>query len=222
MTGVELMAPAEPKAARLVGTLGLAGLLSGLLIVLVYEGTLPRIERNRAERLQRAVFEVVPGATAMQRLVWRDGALAVADPVRDAALPGIHLAYGGDGRPLGYAIAGAGAGFQDTIALLYGFDPARRRIIGMSILESRETPGLGDKIFKDPHFVGNFADLVAEPQVVLVKKGERTEAHQVDAITGATISSKAVVRIINDANAVWLPRLPPPGQEPPAPAGGAR
>ena len=54
------------------------------------------------------------------------------------------------------AVPAAGPGFQDTIALLYGYQPAEQRVVGMEVLESRETPGLGDKIFKDAEFVAEF------------------------------------------------------------------
>ncbi|MHC4711116.1 MAG: FMN-binding protein, partial [Planctomycetota bacterium] len=115
---------------------------------------------------------------------------------------------------LGWAISGAAPGFQDTIGVLYGYDPVRRLVTGMYILESRETPGLGDKIFKDDDFVGNFSALAIEPEIVIVKDG-RDADNEVDAITGATISSKAVVKIINEANTRWLDLLPPPESVPP-------
>jgi electron transport complex protein RnfG len=79
----------------------------------------------------------------------------------------------------------------------------------MEVLESRETPGLGDKIIKDETFVANFRDLAVTPELVAVKK-RRTRDNEVDAISGATISSNAVVRIINQSNARWLVRLPEP------------
>ncbi|HLE85142.1 MAG TPA: hypothetical protein VJG13_12450, partial [Thermoanaerobaculia bacterium] len=64
-----------PETPRLVLTLTVAGLLSGLTIVSAYRLTLPRIQANQAEALRRAVFEVLPGAERMERLVWRpDGA----------------------------------------------------------------------------------------------------------------------------------------------------
>jgi electron transport complex protein RnfG len=196
-------APDGRRAFRLVATLTGAGLCCGLAIVVAHRATLPRIEANQAAALTAAVFEVLPGAVAMEKRVWTGDGLA-----RDGAgAEAVYAAFAADGRLLGYAIPGEGAGFQDTIRLLYGFDPARRRIVGMRVLESRETPGLGDKIYKDPAFVGEFADLAVEPAVEAVK-GRGTAAHQVDAITGATISSKAVVRIVAGANAVWLPRLP--------------
>lgn len=206
--------PEGPGAARLAGTLGIAGLISGLLLVVAYELTLPRIERNRADALRRAVLEVVPGSTAMQKLVWTGTALVVADGSEPRDAPAIHAAYGTGGEFRGYAIPGEAAGFQDVIKLLYGFDPARRRIVGMRVLESKETPGLGDKIYKDPAFARNFDELAVEPAIVAVKTGTRRLPHEVDAITGATISSKAVVRILNGSFAMWASRLPAPGSEP--------
>ncbi len=197
---------------RLIATLTVAGLLSGLAIVSAYELIRPRIAANQARALRRAVFEVVPGAERLQRLAWRDEKLVPAEG--DAAgEPSVYAGYKADGTFVGYAIPGAKSGYQNVISVLYGFDPSRRRVIGMYVLESRETPGLGDRIYKDQDFVGAFRDLAIEPEIVLVKDGA-TADNQVDGITGATISSKTVVRIINQSNAEWLPRLPEPGAEP--------
>ena len=91
----------------------------------------------------------------------------------------------------------------------------------MHVLESRETPGLGDRIFKDPEFVASFRSLATQPEIVLVPKGSGTAPHEVDGITGATISSKAVVKILNASTAQWTPHFPEPGSEPPlAPVSG--
>jgi len=210
-----------PETPRLVATLGIAGLLSGFAIVGAYRLTLPRIQENQAEALRRAVFEVVPGSERLERLVVQGGALVpAADASADA--PSVYAAYTADGSFLGYAVPAAGAGFQDTIRLLYGYDPDRGRIVGMQVLESRETPGLGDRIYKDQAFVDQFRDLAVEPQVELVKETP-TAPNQVDAITGATISSTAVVKIVNAGNQEWLAVLessPVPPLEGAAPEGG--
>ncbi len=206
-----------PETPRLVATLAVAGLLSGLAIVSAYRLTLPTIRENQAAALRRAVFEVLPGAERMQRLEWRDGRL---EPVTEAdeGVPAVYAGYRADGAFVGYAIPGEGSGYQDTITLIYGYDPARRRIVGLQILESRETPGLGDRIFKDPAFGAQFRDLAVDPAVVLVKETP-TEPNQVDAITGATISSTSVVKIVQKSDEAWLARFP---ETPPplgAPAG---
>ncbi|MGB5833490.1 MAG: FMN-binding protein [Thiohalocapsa sp.] len=206
----------EPSSTRLVATLGLAGLLSGLIIVTVYEATLPAIEAYKARVLREAVFEVLPGIDRMQQVVFEDGQL-VPSEVEDKTDDAIFAGYDADGALVGYAIPAAGPGFQDIIRVLYGYLPSKREVSGMEVLESRETPGLGDKIYKDLAFVANFDALSVDPEIVAVKKGTKTQSNQVDAITGATISSKAVVRIINEANQRWLERLADLNA-PPAPA----
>ena len=204
---------AQPSALRLVLTLAVAGLISGIAIIGIYESTLPTITANKARELREAVFKVLPGVTRMQALVSRDGDLvAVSAPDKDE--PVVYGGYDDTGNFIGYAMPGAGPGFQDTIALLYGYKPGEGLVVGMEILESRETPGLGDKIFKDEEFVAEFDALSVRPEIVTVKKGAGTAPNEVDSITGATISSKAVVRIINETHAAWAERLPPPGEEP--------
>lgn len=203
----------EPGSFRLIATLGLAGLLSGLIIVFVFETTRPTIVAYQAKVLREAVFKVLPGTTHMQRLVFRDGQLSVKE-TEEQDEEAVFGGYDAQGRPLGYAIPSAGPGFQDTIRLIYGYLPAARKVVGMEILESRETPGLGDKIYKDAAFVADFLDLAIDPRIETVKQGIAAAANQVNAITGATISSKAVVRIINQGNARWLERLPAPEAAP--------
>ncbi len=201
-------AKGEASGLRLTLTLAFAGLLSGTAIVGAYELTLPQITENKARALEKAVLEVVPGAVSTHGLVAEGGRLR--DAKKGETGVSLYGAYGADGKLAGYAIAAKGPGFQDTIELIYGYAPDRRHITGMVVLESRETPGLGDKITKDEHFLAEFHDLAVDPEVLVVKAGQKTGGqtdNQVDAITGATISSKAVVKIINTADAAWLDKL---------------
>jgi electron transport complex protein RnfG len=198
---------AEPGSTRLVASLAVSGFLSGLIIIGIYVATLPTITENKARELRQAVFKVLPGVSRMQKLQFDDERVVVKQEGKDDENT-LYAGYDANDRFVGYAIASEGPGFQDTIRLLYGYRPGERKVVGMEILESRETPGLGDKIYKDAAFVANFDELGIDPQIVAVKKGTRTEPNEIDAITGATISSKAVVRIINEGNGRWLERLP--------------
>jgi electron transport complex protein RnfG len=65
----------------------------------------------------------------------------------------------------------------------------------MKVLEEKETPGLGDRIEKDTAFVGGFAGALTPLKGV--KRGQSKEPSDVDMITGATISSRTVIRAIN-------------------------
>jgi electron transport complex protein RnfG len=200
----------------MMATLGIAGFFSGLALVGIFLATAPLIERNRAAALEAAIYRVLPGAQTRKAFVVREGRLTPFESP-GGTLPkeeAVYAGYDEEGNPLGFAIPAEGPGFQDTIKLLYGYDPSRRRVVGMEVLESKETPGLGDKIFKDLDFVANFHNLAVDPEVVVTKKG-RSQENQVDAISGATISSNAVVRIINEANHRWLERLQVPVTAPP-------
>ena len=198
-------APArEAGPLRLVGTLTAAGLLSGLVLVGAYLITAPRIAKNRADRLRSAAFQVLPAAESLDALELVDGALVpgVLGGEGDMVYAGRNAA----GELVGYAVPAEGPGFMDTVKVIYGFDQERGVIVGLQVLESRETPGLGDKVGYDPHFLANFEALVVEPEIVPVKGG-RTADNQVDCITGATISSEAVVDILNRSAGRWLPVL---------------
>jgi len=218
MSATDLAPAPEPGSLRLVGTLTFAGMCAGLLLASVYAITLPTIEANAAEALRRAVFDVVPGTASMQKLVLDGDRFVLADGAAAKDAVAVYAAYGPDGAHLGFAIPGQGPGFQDTIKLLYGYDPAREAIVGMQVLESRETPGLGDRIFKDPSFAAEFKDLAVAPEIVVVKHGSGSARYHVDGITGATISSKSVVRILNERNRALLDKLPRGEDVPPAPA----
>jgi len=199
----------EASWFRLVATLGTAGLLSGLVLVGVYITTKPRIERNQAEALERAIFKVLPGTVRTSPLVLEGDRL---EPY-DGPLSGlgdkeaVHAGYSETGELVGYAIPGEGPGYMDTIGLIFGFDPARELIVGMEVLESRETPGLGDKVIVDADFHRNFEALAIDPAIVPVKKGAKTGANEVDCITGATISSESVVAILDKSVKRWRPLL---------------
>jgi len=202
-----------PSSLRLVLTLAIAGLVSGVAIIGIYESTLPTITANKARELREAVFKVLPGVSQMQALVYRDGQLvAVEKPDKDE--PVVYGGYDEQAEFVGYAMPAAGPGFQDTIGIIYGYQPGKKIVVGMEVLESRETPGLGDKIYKDAAFVGGFSALSVVPEIVAVKKGTKSQPNEIDAITGATISSKAVVRIINETHANWSAQLSAPGSEP--------
>lgn len=195
-------------SVKLIVTLTVAGLLSGLALVSVYLLTKPIIEQNHAEALQRALFRILPGITTTTPFIVKEGNLA---PVPKGSKPPpddvVYAGYSKTGKFVGFGVPAQGPGFQDVIGLIYGYSPVKKMIIGMEVLESRETPGLGDKITKDKTFLHNFVALAVEPGVVMVKHGTKSHANEIDAISGATISSRAVTGILKKSLARWRPLL---------------
>lgn len=188
----------EVPSWRLILTLAVAGALAGLAIVLVFGWAEPKIEAHRAAALRAAIQEVLGGPERYEALFVVDGALTPALPanVDSTRLDRIYAGYAADGSHMGFAIAGEQPGYQDIVGLIFGYDAESGELLGMKVLESKETPGLGDKIEKDSAFVSSFRGTL--PPVEGVKTGTGTGSeHEVDMITGATISSRTVIEIIN-------------------------
>jgi electron transport complex protein RnfG len=180
-------------------TLGVAGALAGTLLVFVFLWSQPKILAYRAMVLAEAVTEVLKGPDRFESLFLVDGEFVAQVPagVDTLDLDRVFLGYDEGGSPIGFAMEAEGFGFQDIIGIIFGYSAETGQVLGMKVLRHLETPGLGDKIVKDMAFVGEF-DGVAAP-IEGVKPDRNTgDPDQVDMITGATISSKAVIRIINE------------------------
>jgi len=208
--------PIWPMYRAMVGV----GLLCGVLIVSVFQLTRPVIERNRAEALRRAILRVVPEALSSRsfQFVEReadDGSFEVAEGASGGGFL-VHAGYDDAARLVGLAIEAEGMGYQDVIRVLYGYSFEQEAIIGLRVLESRETPGLGDRVETDPVFLRNFERLdvsigedparVAQP-IAFVKRGEKQHPWQIDGITGATITSAAIANMLARSSASWIPRI---------------
>lgn len=152
----------------------MAALLAGVNVI-----TKPIIEKIQAEKTQRAIEAVLPG-----------GGEAVAF---DAAVnPDVAAVYASE---TGYAVQVTPSGFDGTITMMVGIDKSGN-VLGISIISHTETAGLGavaaannaaGEAFRS-QFVGTAGSLA------VTKDGG-----EIDAITGATITSRAVCEGVNIA-----------------------
>jgi electron transport complex protein RnfG len=197
--------PKEPGPVTLVMTLVVAGFLSGLLLVLTYLGTKPYIEQNKARALKTAIYKVLPGCKQVKPMKITDQNLVLLEDPNEKTEEVIYAGYDESNQLIGFAIPGGEAGFQDIISVIYGYKPESKTIIGFEVLDSKETPGLGDKIIKDQNWLNNFKALNVEPEILSAKPGEKSKSNEVETITGATISSKAVIRLLQKSVAKWKP-----------------
>lgn len=192
------------------------GVLCALLIVVTFEATLPRIERLQAEALEKAIFKVIPGITKTRtyKLKADDTFELVSETTKNETL--VYAGYDEDNNLSGIAIEAIGKGYADNIRVLYGYSPKSETIIGFYVLESKETPGLGDKIEKDADFLDNFKALevrlteddysIVNP-IMTVKKGQKQNPWELDGITGATISSRAIGDGLAKSTSVMVPLI---------------
>lgn len=207
---------AEAGSSKMLRAMVGIGLFCALAIVLTYQGTLPRIEKLKAEALEKAIFQVIPGMESKKTYqLGEDNQFSEVDGKTKGGLL-VYAGYDANGKLLGLAVPASGMGFADVVQVLYGFNPEKQTIVGFYVLESKETPGLGDKIQKDPAFLANFEALdvslnddhsALENTVVTVKHGTKKNPWEVDAITGATISSRAIGNIMGASTAKWVPLI---------------
>jgi electron transport complex protein RnfG len=216
--------PASPTAA-MIRTLGLVATICGLIIVGAYQSTYDAVAENKRIALERAVFKVIPAAKTIAEFVALPG--GVVKPKVGAGGTAVEMpagtltfyaAYDGSGQLAGIAAEGGAKGYADTVRIMYGYSPTCACVVGIGVVSMRETPGIGDKIITDKAFLANFVNLDAKlngelsalaNEIKTVKHGSKSQPWQIDAITGATITSRAVGKAINDSAQALLPRLVP-------------
>jgi len=188
--------------------------ICGIVIIVVYQITAPIIADNQNRALETAIYKVLPEVASKKEFYLNTAGSFVTEKLQSNHV--IYATYDLNQQLVGFAIPAQGMGYQDNIQLLYGYDPTKQAVVGMQIIQSRETPGLGSRIEDDPKFVENFLRLDVRLNetmnslanaIVLVKPGKKTKAWEIDSISGATISSKAVGNIIQQSASFWLPKI---------------
>lgn len=163
----------------------------------------PKIEENKINETREQVPALVLGAAEAEKMAAEGKALEINPrtvavekngrqtgySVFEAILPG--------GERAGWVVKAKGQGYADKIELLLGLGPEAGEIRGLFVLEQKETPGLGNKI-TFPEWRSQFEGKSTSDFLTAVKGGASGPA-QIDAITGATISSRAVTSIVNTA-----------------------
>lgn len=134
-------------------------------------------------------------------MVCDDIVVAKTDTVRQNDAKGKEVTYiiyqtqDKQGKDLGAAVESTTGGFGGDLKVLVGFDP-EGKILGYTLLEHAETPGLGakaDKWFQKDGKGNIIGKTPAEPLTVSKDGG------QVDAITASTITSRAFLLAVNNA-----------------------
>ncbi len=124
-------APKEVSTFRLVATLTVAGALAGLLIVLVNLHTKPIIDKYKAEQLQLAVYEVLPGVERYDTFYLVNGDLSLALPAgaKESEFKRVYVGRDENGQTTGVAISRGESGFQDVIMVIFGYDPVAGTLV---------------------------------------------------------------------------------------------
>lgn len=166
----------------------LLSVLYGALLVTVQMGLSEKIKANQKQATYAQIPTLVEGADASKtkeiRILGTNGKKIRVYQVFDASE-----------KHIGWVFPGIGQGFADAISVIIGLDAQAETLTGLYVLDQKETPGLGNFITDEP-FRSQFAGKSCLTPVSAIA-GKPVNPQQVQAVTGATISSKAVCDIVN-------------------------
>lgn len=173
------------------------GGVSGAILAVVFGYADPLIQINKEKELKEAIFVVLPEAKDYR----------VHEKTIGTDKLTVYEGLDASGAPVGVAFKADGGGFQGNVGVMVGLNLDYLRLKGIKILDQVETPGLGNRI-SEPAFEGQFKNVEITPKVEYIKNRKPEKPNQIKAITGATISSDAVVNNINKAVKKVLANFP--------------
>lgn len=176
-------------------TLTVLGVISGLILAGVFRMADPLIKANKEKELKSAIFTVLPGARDYRTIRKTIGKGHGKGKEEEAV---VYVGLGAEKTPIGIAFKADGNGFQGNVAVMVGLDLDYLKLKGIEVLDQVETPGLGNRIV-EPQFKDQFKGVEVKPKIEYIKYRKPEKPNQIQAITGATISSDAVVSNINRA-----------------------
>jgi electron transport complex protein RnfG len=166
----------------------------GLLIALTNTAWSGKIENNKTEKLNWLMKSLITDAEKFE-IVLKDAAIKLNSG--KMAKTDVYQAFNAAGANAGFCFRAEGTGFADKIELVIAVDSTFAKIAGYNVLTSSETPGFGDKIgqsFYNDQYKGAPVGLLS-----LSKQGDDKKIDdEIIAISGATVSSTAVVNIFNN------------------------
>jgi len=174
----------------MVAVLTSVGLLSGGFLAGVGLLTKERIALNKQREIEEKITAVVPGTYSSEKF-YEEKDLTV---------------YGGkdgEGKLIGFALHASGMGFQDKITFMMGTNTSLTKIYSLDILEQTETPGLGAKVDDKKSFLRFWENKDCSSVLTLRKPAasspEELGPSEINTITGATISSEAILNTANSS-----------------------
>lgn len=166
-------------------------LIAGLALAFVYDLTKEPIARAEEEDKINAYRSVYPDAKDFTECTVDTYDFA---PEGNVSVDEIKTALDSVGKPVGWVMTiTSGSGYVGNITIALGISD-NGTLQGMTVISMSETPGLGAKCTSED-FQGQFAGINAS--VIKAVKGGKSEDDEVDAISGATFTTNAVLEAVN-------------------------
>ena len=181
---------------KMVVVLTVLSAFSGGLLASLRDGTKDKIEYQQLKFVKGpAILDIFKGAT--------NNPIVDRFKIKDGDVERSFFIGKFDGKPDEVAFESYGKGFGGDIGLMVGVNPSTDKIVGVGVTTMSETPGVGSRAKTDPDFVAQFA---GKPMIETFKV--KADGGQVDALSGATVTSRGVSAGLTDAGSIYK-RLKP-------------
>jgi H+/Na+-translocating ferredoxin:NAD+ oxidoreductase subunit G len=186
----------EGSAIRTLLLVGIIAATAALLVTSSYEFSKDRIAANERAKLMQSLFSVLDPAILSEDL--NPVRLSVTDDLLGSKMPiDVFVALDGPNPVAAIFASIAPDGYNAPIQLLVGLTPGGE-ITGVRAVSHRETPGLGDEIdIAKSNWIEQFdGKRIGDPP--LDAWAVRQDEGQFDAITGATVTPRAVIKAVKN------------------------
>jgi RnfABCDGE-type electron transport complex G subunit len=195
------------KKLQYTVVLGVISIITAVAIAATYVTTKEKIRLREEARRMEALLTVLPGLEGQPQEVTPPGA---------APEEKVYKGVGKDQKVIGYAALGQAQGYSSTIKTMVGLSPDMEKILAIKVLAQSETPGLGTRVMEiattrtlwklltggkaaeaeptSPWFQDQFKEKALN-QLTVVREADPSK---IQAITGATITTKAVVASVDN------------------------
>lgn len=185
--------------ARVAGTLTAICLVVAALLGLVNSVTADKIAAINAENTRQALMKVAAASDSTFDKLDLTDAMTKAAAAHGAKVTEAYEVKAG-GERVGYAFKMVASGSQGNIEMIVGVD-ADNAVTGVSIVSNKETAGIGSKVMDNNTLAGKGVGVLDQFKT-MSGAGSLTVGKNVEAISGATVSSKGVTKGVNGALAV--------------------
>lgn len=188
----------------MVALLLIVGAIAAAMLGVVSVYTAPIVARNKEIKLKTTVLDVFGISYTKENMdaVFDEGVHTKTE--NGLVYYGLRGKEGEKLTAIGFEVGGPG--FWERISAIIALEPDLETVKGLKVLSQLETPGLGDRIL-EPQFQAQFKGKKIKPHLSIVPYRKAVGANEVDAITGATETSKALEEIINKNAKIFLEKL---------------
>lgn len=176
---------------KMVVVLTVLSSFSGGLLAAIRNSTMERIEYQQLKFVKGPAIRSILEGSSNDPIV--DRFKLAYDNTEHSFFAGVF-----DGSPSRVAFEVYGKGFGGDIGVMVGVNTADDKIIGVGVTTHSETPGVGSRAKSDPTFVSQFKGIELKDTFRVKQDGG-----QVDAISGATVTSRGISAALSEASTIY-------------------